>query len=264
MDKFRRNIRDLLNFIKEYLYVAICEKLFLKSIFALEKIPEFAETNQRTLAQINNDEKKVLMKGLEYISEYNQDFDHLRAEYIISSTEKVNFSKFQIFLQTEKSGFYIKKATLKFIFKILLVLLQLLILIYYYPKHFCVNESIDDKLIDDNTMFWIYDSEKYKVKKGFNEPLFYLRIVSFISEFILVVGEYNVLSHLKRIKTNLFMILIFQLFRLAIFVIICVNQYYGDVCQETAKKNIFYRKEKKFNFLELATFIYDLYKIVIY
>ena len=176
MDKFRRNIRDLLNFIKEYLYVAICEKLFLKSIFALEKIPEFAEKNQRTLAQINDNEKKVLMKGLEYISEYNQDFDHLRAEYIISSTEALNFSNFQYFLQTEKSGFYIKKATLKFIFKILLVLLQLLILIYYYPKHFCVNESIDDKLIDDNTMFWIYDSEKYKVKKGFNELLFYLRI----------------------------------------------------------------------------------------
>ena len=105
------------------------------------------------------------MKGLEHISEYNQDFDHVREEYISRSIHTFNFDNFRTFLRVEKSGFYVKKATLKYIFKFLLVLSQLLILNYNYPKHLCVNESIDGELINNNTtMFWIYKNEKYKVK----------------------------------------------------------------------------------------------------
>ena len=177
MANFRRNIRDFWNFIKKFLFVPIFEKLYIKSLFALEEIEQFAMTNQKTLEKININEKTKLMKGLEYISEYNQDFKDLRVQYMIKSTRPVSFSQFQSFLRKEESGFYFKKAIVKFIFKVVLALLQLSILICYYPKHFCVNELIYDNSIDDDTMFWIYDNQKYKVKKDYNERLFYLRII---------------------------------------------------------------------------------------
>ena len=153
MANFRRNfIRDFWNFIKKFLFVPIFEKLYIKSLFALEGIEQFAIANQKTLEKININEKTKLMKGLEYISEYNQDFKDLRVQYMIKSTEPVSFSQFQTFLREEESGFYFKKAIAKFIFKV-------------------------DNSIDDDTMFWIYDNQKYKVKKDYNELLFYLRIV---------------------------------------------------------------------------------------
>ena len=192
MDCFRRIIRFFSD-LKEAFYDAILEKLYIKSIFALEEIPQFALTNQKKLAKLNNNEKNDLIKGLEYISQYNRDFTKLRTEYIISSEDAVNFSSFQHFIRTEESGFYLKRAKLHFIFRVVLVLLQLLILINYYPKHFCVNELIDDKSIDDDTMFWIYDNQKYKVKKGYNELLFYLSLTSFILDLILIISESIVL-----------------------------------------------------------------------
>ena len=127
MDNFKKIIYDfwknIYYFIKEYLYVVIFEKLYIKSIFALEEIPQFAISNSRAFAQLNDEEKKDLMKGLENISEYNQDFDHLRVDYILSYKGQANFFKFQLFLKEKKSGFYLKKAFLNFIFKSLLVLL---------------------------------------------------------------------------------------------------------------------------------------------
>ena len=50
MDKFRRNIRDFLNYIKETLYDAIFEKLFFKRIFVLEKIIEFVNKNEKKIS----------------------------------------------------------------------------------------------------------------------------------------------------------------------------------------------------------------------
>ena len=59
----------------------------------------------------------------------------------------------------------------------MLVLSQLLILNYNYPKHLCVNESIDGELINNNTtMFWIYKNEKYKVKMESGDILYDLKI----------------------------------------------------------------------------------------
>ena len=58
---------------------------------------------------MNDEEKKDIMKGLELISAYNQDFSDLKAKYILSSKEALNFDKFMQFLRTEKSGFYLKK-----------------------------------------------------------------------------------------------------------------------------------------------------------
>ena len=119
MANFRRNfIRDFWNFIKKFLFVPIFEKLYIKSLFALEGIEQFAIANQKTLEKININEKTKLMKGLEYISEYNQDFKDLRVQYMIKSTEPVSFSQFQTFLREEESGFYFKKAIAKFIFKV--------------------------------------------------------------------------------------------------------------------------------------------------
>jgi len=73
MVNFKRIICDLWNFIKEYFYVVILEKLYIKSIFSLEDIPQLALTNRKAFALLNKEEKKKLMKGLEHISEYNQD-----------------------------------------------------------------------------------------------------------------------------------------------------------------------------------------------
>ena len=263
MDNFRRNFRDFLNFIKERLYDAIFEKFFFKSVFAYEEIPNFAIKNEKTLKQINNNEKNDLMKGLEYISVYNEDFTHLRNEYIITSHDALNFSKFQLFIRKERNGYYFKKAIEKFIFRALLVLLQLLMLIYKYPKHFCVDELIDDKSIDDNTMFWINDIQKYKVTKGFNEPLFYLRIMSFILDLILLIPEFIVLYNLRRIKANLLNILIFQFIRLSIYVLFIYYEYSENFCEEAPEKNKFYRIEKTFSIPELII-IFQFYKLVIF
>lgn len=53
MVNFKKNICDFLKkiyyFIKKYLYIAIFEKLYIKSIFVLEEITQFAVSNQRTL-----------------------------------------------------------------------------------------------------------------------------------------------------------------------------------------------------------------------
>ena len=265
MANFRRNfIRDFWNFIKKFLFVPIFEKLYIKSLFALEGIEQFAIANQKTLEKININEKTKLMKGLEYISEYNQDFKDLRVQYMIKSTEPVSFSQFQTFLREEESGFYFKKAIAKFIFKVVLALLQLLILIYYYPKHFCVNKLIDDNSIDDDTMFWIYDNQKYEVKKDYNERLFYLRIMSFILDLILIISESIVLYNLRRIKAKLHYILFLQLIRYIVYALLIYYEYSEEICDKTSEKNIFYKKEEKFNFLELLIFIYAIIKFIIF
>ena len=134
----------------------------------------------------------------------------------------------------------------------MLILLQLLLLFYYYPKHFCVNELIDDKLFDDNTMFWNYDNKKYKVKKDYNEPLFYLRIVGFILDLIVIISEFIVLYNLKRIKSNMFFILILQLFRMSICATLTYYDYTEKILEKTSENNIFYSMDyffnKKYNF----------------
>ena len=145
----------------------------------------------------------------------------------------------------------------------MLILSQLLILFYSYPKHFCLNELIDDKLFDDNTMFWNYDNKKYKVKKSYNELLFYSRIISFILDLIVIISEFIVLYNLKRIKSNMFFIIILQLFRISICVTLIYYEYTEKICEKTSENNIFYRKEKKFDLLETTTFIYDIGKIFI-
>ena len=264
MDKFRRNIRDFLNYIKERLYDAIFEKFFFKRIFVLEEIPQFATNNQKTFANINGNEKNILMKGFEYISEYNEDFKDLKAEFIISYQGPANFNQFQLFIRGKRNGYYLKKAIEKFIFKVILVLLQLLILIYYYPKHFCVNKLIDDNSIDDDTMFWIYDNQKYEVKKDYNERLFYLRIMSFILDLILIISESIVLYNLKRIKAKLHYILFLQLIRYIVYALLIYYEYSEEICDKTSEKNIFYKKEEKFNFLELLIFIYAIIKFIIF
>ena len=55
---FMKNIYD---FIKTYLYDVISDKLYIKSIFAFENIPRFALSNQKTLTQMNDEEKKDLI-----------------------------------------------------------------------------------------------------------------------------------------------------------------------------------------------------------
>ena len=250
MANFINNICDFLkniyDFIKKYLYDIISDKLYIKSIFAFEEIPRFALSSQKTVNLMNDQEKKDLMKGLEYISAYNQDFTDLRTKYILSSKDAVNYKKFRDFLKAEKSGFYLKKAWLNFIFKSFLVLLQLLILSYNYPKHFCVNE-----LIEDNAhMFWIYNNKKYKVKMIVVEDrLFCLRIVSFLFDLFIIIIEFYVLFNLRRIKTRLTYILVFQLFRFIIYAIIIYFEYSENICEKTFEENKFYKKERKFNFV---------------
>ena len=264
MNNFKRIIWDFLNFIKEYFYVAIFEKLYIKSIFALEEIPVFAFSNRRAFFQLTEDQKKDLMKGLEHISEYNQDFDHLRAEYLLGSQES-NFDNFQDFLRTENSGYYYKKAGLKYIFKVILVLSQLLILYYNYPKYSCINESIGDELNDDNTlMFWICENEKYKVKMVSRDRLFDLRILSFFGDFFLIIFEFFVLFYLRRIKANLKTILIVQFYRFSIYFIMLYYEFRETICDKSVEENIFYKKERKLNFLEIMNYINDIYKFFIY
>jgi len=251
-------LKNIYYFIKKYLYDVISEKLYIKSIFVVEKIPSFALSSQKILTQMNDEEKKDIMKGLELISAYNQDFSDLRAKYILSSKEALNFDKFKQFLRTEKSGFYLKKAWLNFVFKVFLVLLQLLILFYNYPKHFCVNESIED----NDQMFWIYNNNKYKVKMIVGDRLFYLRIVSFLLDLFIIIIEFYVLFLLRRIKTMLINILVFQLSRFSIYAIIIYYEYSEKICEKTFEENKFFKKERKFNFLEIMNFIYDIYKIL--
>ena len=123
---------------------------------------------------------------------------------------------------------------------------------YCYQKHFCVNELIDDKLFDDNTMFWNYDNKKYKVKKDYNELLFYLRIISFILDLIVIISEFIVLYNLKRIKSNMFFIIILQLFRMSICATLTYYQYTEKILEKTSENNIFYSMDfffnKKYNF----------------
>ena len=222
---FFKNICDfskkIYYFIKKYLYVAIVEKLYIKSIFTLEKIPQFATSNHKTLAQMNNEEKKLLMKGLENITAYNQDFVALRAEYLLSSNGAANLEKFRDFIRDTESGFYLKKAILNFIFKVLLILLQLFILFYNYPKYFCI-----DKLNKGNAhMFWINNNKKYEVKEVVRDKLYYLRIISFIFDLIILGYELYDLLKLQRIKATLINILIFQFFRFSVYGIIIYFEY---------------------------------------
>ena len=180
---------------------------------------------------------------------------------MFSFKHAANYANFKEFIKKEESSFYLKKAFLNFIFKSLLVLLQLLILYYNYPKHFCVNELIED---NNTHMFWIYDNKKYKVKMVLRDRLFYLKTISFLLDLPLIIAECYVLYKLQRIKVSLINILFFQFFRFSIYAIIIYYEYSEIICEKTLEENKFYKKERKYNFLEIMNLISDIYKIFIY
>ena len=175
MDKCIKNILDYIknyiHFEKEYYYDFIVENLCFKNIFTLEKIPQITKANKRAIWEMNVNEKNEMLKGLGIISEYNHDFDKLSSKYLTNSRAP-SFTDFKSFLREERSGFYLKKAWKNYIIRNLLVLLQLLILHYNYPKYFCDNELVEG----NSDMFWIYKNEKYKVLTIIRDKLFYLRI----------------------------------------------------------------------------------------
>ena len=80
---------------------------------------------------------------------------------------------------------------------------------------------------------------------------------------ILIIAESIVLYNLKRIKSNMFFIIILQLFRMSICATLTYYQYTEKIYEKASENNIFYRKEKKFDLLETTTFIYDIGKIFI-
>ena len=96
------------------------------------------------------------------------------------------------------------------------------------------------------------------------DRLFYLRIISFLIDLILIIFEFYVLFELQRIKASLINKLFFQIIRFSNYAIIIYFEYSENICEKTLKENIFYKKERKFTFLEIMNFINDIFKIFIY
>ena len=76
------------NFFKMFLLDCL-EKLYMKEIFIIEKIPSLYLSN-KSPSTIPNFEKELLLKSLEYISIYNQDFQKLSAEFIYNNKDQIN------------------------------------------------------------------------------------------------------------------------------------------------------------------------------
>lgn len=88
--------------------------------------------------------------------------------------------------------------------------------------------------------------------------------MSFILDLILIISESIVLYNLRRIKAKLHYILFLQLIRYIVYALLIYYEYSEEICDKTSEKNIFYKKEEKFNFLELLIFIYAIIKFIIF
>ena len=109
--------------------------------------------NKKSFVEMTRKEKKKIIKSLEENCMYNKDFEHLRAEYLSDPNSKVNLDNFKSYLRSIYSGYYYKMAIILYILRYLLIIAQFVIIILFaYPKHRCIDESFDGK----DKAFWLF------------------------------------------------------------------------------------------------------------
>ena len=69
------------------------EKVLMNEIFTTtNSIPPQIINNSKTLAEMDNSDKELVIKSLESISLYNKDFSQLRVEYLLKHNSNVNLN----------------------------------------------------------------------------------------------------------------------------------------------------------------------------
>ena len=130
-----------------------------------------------SLFQMTNKERIIVIKSLEENCMYNKDFEHLRAEYLSDPNSKVNLDNFKSYLRSIYSGYYYKMSIILYILRYLLIIAQFVIIILFvYPKHRCIDESFDGK----DKVFRPYQDKKFKVVAIKRDNVLFLRIVNLL------------------------------------------------------------------------------------
>ena len=227
----------------------------IKQIFTLEEIPKEIITNKKSPDEVDKREIKLIMKSIDLIALYNNDFSELRDNFFIGNPKEINLIQFQKFIKNYNDGYYYRKAIFSIVNRIFLFLACFLILIYFlYPKYKCTDEPFEEQ--DKN--YWILDDEKYKVKLIYTDFLYYLRILDFIINFSMIFFEIYILYYLRRIKANKYYIIIYQLIRFILFGIILNLEIDERSCYESPNDENHFYKSNRFDIkrflLTLATF----------
>ena len=227
----------------------------IRQIFTLEEIPKEIITNKKSPDEVDKREIKLIMKSIDLIALYNDDFSELRNNFFIGNPKEINLIQFQKFIKNYNDGYYYRKAIFSIVHRIFLFLACFLILIYFiYPKYKCTDEPFEEQ--DKN--YWILDDEKYKVKLIYTDFLYYLRILDFIINFSMIFFEIYILYYLRRIKANKYYIIIYQLIRFILFGIILNLEIDERSCYESPNDENHFYKSNRFDIkrflLTLATF----------
>ena len=217
-----------------YLADDCLEKILKKEIFYFDNFLDPFMDNTKPLIRMDDSQRDSIVKSIRNHCYNNQD---------------------------KNRGYYYYKFIIAFILKFILIITQCVLSLYYlYPKYYCVNEEVSE---EDN-IFWLFDKKKYKVKKvqRSGDKTFYLRLIYFILyDFIFFFLEVYIIANMQRIKSNKYLILIFQLFKFILCGIIIFFDITENTCENSFNDtNIFYIKN---NILEKFQMIFDIIKIII-
>jgi len=235
------------------------EKIIKHEIFITDELDTDASSKSKSFSQMDHDEKEKILKTLEAISIYNQDFTFLLSKYLSNLSTNINLKNFRNFIVTESSGIYLKKAIFLLIIKILLILTQFIFSIFFKSqKYICIETPTDDK----DKFFWFYKGKKFKVKKDEDDYEIHLRIAIFAIDFIFIIFESLVLYNLKRIKSHISLIIFIQSIKFILYSFLIFPDLFKDnLCENSIKdKNIFYIKN---TLREKISIISDIIKFII-
>jgi hypothetical protein len=234
------------------------EKVSMNEIFTTtNSIPPQIINNSKSLAEMDNKDKELVIKSLENISLYSKDFSQLRVEYLLKYNSNVNLDSFRTFIRTHKDGYYYKKAIFLFIVRCLFILSHFLIIYRMnYPVYICVDKPIDNT----DKMFWIYNNIQYKVITEKINKQWYLRMISAIYDCSFMISEGCVLWNLRRMKANACLILTIQILKYFNNGLLIVLDFSKEICEKSKNDgDIFYKKNYVLE-LEIINIIYDIIK----
>ena len=121
------------------------EKMFKSEIFTTNEIDSEIYSTSIFFFRMGKRDKKLIIESLEEASAYNKDFSKLESDYLFQSSNGIiNLEKFQIFITSEYSGYYYRKAIFSYVIRFILMLVQLLLLyLLAYPKNICIAKPFE-------------------------------------------------------------------------------------------------------------------------